>query len=831
MKTRAASPPLHVHVDESTPVHVHVKKSQRSSSAKAVQPKIQDAKMKREFGNLRPTAKVKTRVPWIPPGKTSLRESGYRWEGPTHRLEITPVDTGKDHSALHLSDLSTDEEEVIHGKMKEYEKRIDSLMNEVGSLKTEAELRKKDHLLEKQEKELNLSKQAIQEREEELEEVAQELEQKEQENTRLRHSIERMIEETDYSRIEKEHLLQEKDRLLKKLVEAEMDGAAAAKQVTVLRETIGKLKTEKRMTSSDVNLLTRQKELLLQKLTTFETTNRTLRQLLREQHSQETDAMRLAEQKEVLLKKLTNSEAENARLVLRLQDREKEVDQLLIQVQTEKDNMKSTTELSKSLEVTRAHLQGQLRNKEAENNRMAVQIRNLERTLAQNRGEMDHLLDQLKELKQRGERDKEALKKATRAQKQRAERSEDTVEQLNAQLMEKETQLADTLSTLETWRSRHNKVLKEKNQLEIEISVTNNRITDLTDQLHNMEDKSRAERESLVDKLHRLTSENTSTKLEYERLKAKMAAVEEKLTFAQSEIQQLKASVKQYEGLVDNYKSQVLKTRMEADEFCMKLEMAEQENKLLKDDMNKEIDLVRRQLQCRLTELEPLPEHLKVTEMNLQACQEQLRDYERRHTEQLTSITDLRFKIEQQGDQMEATRERYHNTHEENNRLKLKLESMERKLEEADLQNRELVQVVAKREETIHQNQVRLEEKSRECSTLARQLESAVDDARRQVDQTRERTLSKERSTQSKIVDLETQLSRTKTELNQLRRSKEDIERRLQSRLQDLKDRLEQSESTNRSMQNYVQFLKSSYANVFGETTLTSSPIRPRSPI
>lgn len=59
-------------------------------------------------------------------------------------------------------------------------------------------------------------------------------------------------------------------------------------------------------------------------------------------------------------------------------------------------------------------------------------------------------------------------------------------------------------------------------------------------------------------------------------------------------------------------------------------------------------------------------------------------------------------------------------------------------------------------------------------------------------------------------------------------------DRRYQSRLQDLKDRLEQSESTNRSMQNYVQFLKSSYANVFGDspytTYLTSSPIRSRSP-
>ena len=45
------------------------------------------------------------------------------------------------------------------------------------------------------------------------------------------------------------------------------------------------------------------------------------------------------------------------------------------------------------------------------------------------------------------------------------------------------------------------------------------------------------------------------------------------------------------------------------------------------------------------------------------------------------------------------------------------------------------------------------------------------------------------------------------------------MERRLSSKVSDLKDRLEQSYSTNRSMQNYVHFLKTSYANVFGAGT------------
>ncbi|XP_051893106.1 outer dense fiber protein 2 isoform X2 [Pristis pectinata] len=814
MKTRT-SPLLHVHVDETTPVHVHVKKSPKQVK------KVQKLKGALECGNLRPTSKVKTKVPWIPPGKTSVREVGYKWEGPTHRLDITPVNTEKLHSTLHLSDLSTDDEEAIHGKMNQYEKKINCLMKQVGSLKSEVELRKKNHLLEQREEELNLSKRLIEEKEEELAEVTKELVLIEHKNELLQRNIEMMKEDPENSCSEKKHWRKD-DTLLKKLIEAEMDGAAAAKQAASLRNTISRLGTEKQMSTSECNLLSRQKELLIQKLETFESSNRAVRELLKEQHAQETDALRLFDLKEALLEKLARSEAENAHLLVKMQEIENQTDQLLAQYQTEKDNARAAAEFSKSLESTRAHLQGQLRSKEAENNRLAVQIRNFERTISQQKGQLDYLTEQLRLFQKKGDRDKEALKKATKAQKLRAERSEDAVELLNAQLVDKETQLADALSSAETWRSCHNKVMKEKSQLEIEISILNNRITDLLDQTHHMEDKARGDLESLMDRLHKMSSESTSIKLENETMKANMNALEEKFTFAQTEMQQLKVSIKHYEGLVESYKSQVMKTRMEADEYNMKLEKAERENKLLKDEVNKEIEQVRRQMQKKLSDLEPVPELLKLTEHKLQDCQQQLVMYEKKNVDQSSIICDLRMEIEELGGR---TREKYHSMQEENHNLKLKLETLERKLEDVNTHNRELTLVVAQREETIHQNQQRLEEKSRECTSLARQLETAIEDARRQVDQTRERASSKERTAQSKILDLEAQLSRTKTELTQLRRSKDDAERRFQSRLEDLKDRLEQSECTNRSMHNYVQFLKSSYANVFGETALTSSPV------
>ncbi|CAK6433567.1 unnamed protein product [Pipistrellus nathusii] len=822
MKDRSSTPPLHVHVDENTPVHVHIKKLPKPAVAGSQ--KSHKRGMKGDTVNVRRSVRVKTKVPWMPPGKSSARHVGCKWENPPHCLEITPPSSEKLVSVMRLSDLSTEDDDSGHCKMNHYDKKIDSLMNAVGCLKSEVKMQKGER---------QMAKRFLEERKEELEEVAHELAETEHENTVLRHNIERIKEEKDFTMLQKKHLQQEKECLMSKLVEAEMDGAAAAKQVMALKDTIGKLKTEKQMTCTDINTLTRQKELLLQKLSTFEETNRTLRDLLKDQHSKE-DSGRLMEQQGTLLKRLAEADSEKARLLLLLQDKDKEVEELLQEIQCEKAQAKTASELSKSMESMRGHLQAQLRCKEAENSRLCMQIKNLERSGNQHKAEVEAIMEQLKELKQKGDRDKESLKKAIRAQKERAEKSEEYAEQLHVQLADKDLYVAEALSTLESWRSRYNQVVKDKGDLELEIIVLNDRVTDLVNQQQTLEEKMREDRDSLVERLHRQTAEYSAFKLENERLKASFAPMEDKLNQAHLEVQQLKASAKNYEGMIDSYKSQVLKTRLEADEVAAQLERCDKENKILKDEMNKEIEAARRQFQSQLADLQQLPDILKITESKLAECQDQLQGYERKNIDLSAIISDLRSRIEHQGDKLEMAREKHQASQKENKQLSLKVDELERKLEATNAQNIEFLQVIAKREEAIHQSQLRLEEKTRECGSLARQLESAIEDARRQVEQTKEHAASKERAAQNKILDLETQLSRTKTELTQLRRSRDDAERRYQSRLQDLKDRLDQSESTNRSMQNYVQFLKSSYAHVFGDspytTYLTSSPIRSRSP-
>ncbi|XP_035766450.1 outer dense fiber protein 2 [Neolamprologus brichardi] len=777
-RTRSNSPPIHVHINDTVPVHVHLE-SQRSPG------RSPQGKTAVNKADLRPTAKVKTRGLGITPGKTSIRDATYKWEGPTHNLEITPPqpEPESSQSALQLADLASEEEEGLHGQISQYTRKIDNLLTEVSSLKNEVEMQKRERLLERQSKQLSVSQRVIAEQEEELAEVTKELEETEKENTRLRLSMEKMLEENDCNRqIDSGH--QDKDALLRMLMEAEVNGAAAAKQASALRESIFNLCApgSNKPFGSESSALACQNELLLQKLETFEVTNRTLRKLLREQHESQV----LNNMFSFLLQ----------HLVVKLQEKDREVNRLGKLLDNEKDNARSTAVFSKSLESTRAHLQGQLRSKDAENSRLTVQIKNLEKAANQQKVEIKHLTDQLVTLKQQAGADREALKRAARAQKQRAERSEDTAGHLSIQLLDMVRP-----STAQTYH----------------------RIAELTEQLHTTKDKGRAEKEALLDRLREITAESTAAKLENQSLKATASAVEEKLSVSQLELQQVKVSIRQYEGLLDSYKMQLEKTQAEADEYCARLAQAEQKAQTVQGELEKEIDEVRRELLGRLAELEPLPEALQRSQLQLQEAQDRECSQEKHSLELSTALTDLRMKVETQGSQMELLRQKKKVLLEENTQLQQRVESLERKLKEAGSQNSDLLAVIAKREETVHSNELRLKEKTRECSLLSHRLEEALDDARQQMSETKERVVNKQRSTQSKILDLENQLSRTTAEINQLRRSKEQMEWRYQSQLQDLKDRLEQSDSTNRSLQNYVQFLKGSYASVFGDFSHSSS--------
>nr|XP_020450765.1 outer dense fiber protein 2-like [Monopterus albus] len=614
------------------------------------------------------------------------------------------------------------------------------------------------------------------------------------------------------------------DVLLRALVEAEIDGVAVANQLTALKETTDSLAKDKQLSKLHAAALGRQQGLLLEKIEMFDHTNRSLRDLLREWSEHERESLVLSEQKEALKRRLIDTEAENIRLLAKLTNKEKEASKLAEHLDFEKDNVKTTKELSRIFESTRDHLESQLNRAEAEKTHLAAHIQRMQQSHEQLHQELQALQEELQTLRQRreekeqGRQDQEAVAQLT----QQAERAEESVRQLAEKLQEKEIQLAEALSTSSDWCRRHTKEAAARTQLEEELSTHKLQVAELSSQLRSAEEKSRVEREELRDQLHHLSAEHASAELDNQKLKSELTSSEEKLRGLQSEARQLKSSIRKHENQVEKYKMKVQQARLESEEYSLKLEMTQKEVWEVKVSLEREKEQVRRELLGRVRELETLPDRLRRTEQQLRDAQQEADAHERRNMEHTSAISEVRLKVEQQGTQLETLQQRNVLLQEENNVLKEKIHNLERRLEDTKVENKEMFQALSSKEASVCSVQQQLEEKSRECSVLSRQLQQALDDAQREVNDNMQRVLSKERVSQSKALDLQSQLSRAKTELSQLQRSKDEMERHFQSQLQNMKDRLEQSDSTNRSLQNYVQFLKTSYGNVFCDSLLGS---------
>ncbi|XP_016898547.1 outer dense fiber protein 2-like isoform X2 [Cynoglossus semilaevis] len=607
----------------------------------------------------------------------------------------------------------------------------------------------------------------------------------------------------------------EPDALLRALVEAEIDGMAVTNQLSALKETVNSLTKEKRFSKCHTTQVSRQQKLLLDKIEMFDRTNQNLRQLLRDWSEQQKDWLLSSQHRNSLKKKLTESEAENTRLLSKLNHKEKEAYKLAQHLDFEKDTVKTTEELSKILESTRDHLESKLHRTEVEKSCLAAQIKKMHQDQEQQQQELQALQEELLTLRkcrdQEHERESELIRRA-----------EETSRELAEKLHEKEGELAKALSSSSDWCLRHSREAAAKVKLEEEISTLALQVSEMRAKIQTAEERSRAEREELRDRLHHLSAENASTTLENNTLKAELTSSLEKLRGLQSEARELRTSIRKYESLVEKYKNKLQQSRSDADKRCNELQQKQQEVEVLQAGLDKEREQVRREMFNRLQELEIMPDKLRRVELQLRHSQQEADAHQRRNLEHSSTLSDLRHKVEQQGSQLEMSQERNMLLQEDNKVLKEKTRDLELKLEEMKKENREMSQTMTSQESSIHSLQQQMEERNRECSVLNRQLQHAVDDAQRQMDDNVQKVWAKERVSQSKALDLQSQLSRAKSELSQLQRSKEEMERRFQNQLQNMKERLEQSDSTNRTLQNYVQFLKVSYGNVFGDSLVQS---------
>ncbi|XP_035276281.1 outer dense fiber protein 2-like [Anguilla anguilla] len=606
--------------------------------------------------------------------------------------------------------------------------------------------------------------------------------------------------------------------LLTALQDAEKAANSAAIQLVSFKELLGDRSADSRLNASEERWMSRQKALLLEKLEAFKSMNRAVRLQLKDFQDREADRLEADRHMYVLLKKLTLTETENLNLKKDLSEKERRIEELINIKQKEKEKLETVMQLSKSVETTRAHLQGQLRNKESENSRLTVQLRGLEKTIAEQKLQIESLKTQISSVSEKEKEEKEALKKATRVQKQRAEKFETAMEKSYALLREKDAELASVRAEVEVWRRRQEEVVEVKTPLEAQVAVLKQQISEMTELLQSERANVRMSNEDLLQKVEKLNSENADVSLENAALKASVSDLEEKLRRCVEEMQE-QASISQHQKqLREDYQTQVADQQKEVEELKTRLEKVLKEKEELMEAKDAEVRKVREQLQVRVSELEAYPELLSAAEQRVRDCQDRLGLSQETLSLEAHTLQQLQAKMENQTEQLRSSLDMKDSIREANTDLQGKIESLQRRVEEVAAENRDLVQKLSVQEEALQYSGRQLELRSAECLSLTRQLETALADVKQQVSIVTEKAAARERTLQSKILELDSERNRSEKELKALRLSKESMEKQFEVRQKDLQLRLDQSETHKRSIQNYIDFLKNSYTAMFEDS-------------
>ncbi|XP_055739640.1 outer dense fiber protein 2-like isoform X2 [Salvelinus fontinalis] len=555
-----------------------------------------------------------------------------------------------------------------------------------------------------------------------------------------------------------------KSPLMKTLMDAEAAANSAAVQLMSFKETLEDDFADSRHSASDNRRMSRQRGLLLEKLEVFKRINKSVRQQLKDLQDAEASRMETDKHIDLLLKKLTQAECDNLHLKRNLNDKEKMVDELMGLRKKEMENTENAVHATKSVETTRAHLQSQLHSKEADNNHLTVQLRGLERQLTEQKLEIDGLRGEISSVSEKAEQEKEGLKKATRAQKQRAERFEAAVDKCYTQLREKDVQLAEACSERDTWRRQQEQKTNARILLDAQIGLLKGQIADITAKLQKEREEFTAANEVLLLKVEKLNAENGDIGLENATLKASIVELELQLVHSKAALKEESTVSQERKDQAEQYQSQVAELQMEVEDLRIKLEGFLREAENIREGRDAEVK-----------------------------------------------------KVERQGEKMRSSVDMKESIHEANSQLRQKLDALQKQMEELHGENQELIRRLAGQEEALHYSSRQLEQRSADCQALNRQLEAAVADVRQQVSKVKDKAVSRESSLQTRILELEAEKSRRENELKHMKQSKQSAEKQFEVRLKDLQLSLDQSKSHKQSIQNYVDFLKNSYATMFDE--------------
>nr|XP_040027852.1 outer dense fiber protein 2-like isoform X1 [Gasterosteus aculeatus aculeatus] len=611
-----------------------------------------------------------------------------------------------------------------------------------------------------------------------------------------------------------------KNPFLKTLIDAEAAANSAAIQLVSFKDAMEDTFADSRQSAIDKRRIARQRGLLLEKLEDFKRINKSVRQKLKQVQDAESDRIESNHQTEILLKRISQAESDNEQLKRDLSEKDQKIKELLDLQREEQENMKSALQMTKSVEATRAHLQSQLRIKEAQNNRLNVQLRAVEKTLTGQKMEIDDLKGSVASLTEKAAQDKESLKKATRAQKLRAQRFEAAIEKCYVQLKEKDAQLTEARLERDSRRQRKEQEREEKEKLVVHIELLNSQMADLAERLRKEKDELSAAHELVTQRVEKLIAENGDLNVNNATLKASVAQLEQQLADCESALSEVKVVSEERKHQVGQEQLQAAELQAELNNLKMKYANVLNETEETRDGKGTKVAKARQELQGRLDQLESFPELLSAAEQSLLECRDNLRRSERKCSEK--SVRQMQDKMETETNTLRSSVEMRESIRDANLQLNEKEASLQKKVDALQQENLELVRRLASQEESLSYSNLQLDQRSSEGQALSRQLEAALADVKQQIKKVKDQATSREEALQTKILKLEAEKSRRDDELRLLCRSKLTAQKQFEVRLKDLQLSLDQSESHKQSIQNYVDFLKNSYKTMFDEGLQTA---------
>lgn len=240
------------------------------------------------------------------------------------------------------------------------------------------------------------------------------------------------------------------------------------------------------------------------------------------------------------------------------------------------------------------------------------------------------------------------------------------------------------------------------------------------------------------------------------------------------------------------------------------IDLMEMENQRISEQVNLEIQRVKNQFQEKLTELMPLPDILKSTQLKLQEAQQMHLLAERnneaiarelqQYKEKLAALTDL---------DSAATGE------DEKQLMRMKINELEHDLEEYKNMEMEHAIELEKVTEAKDQFERTAEEKAHEVTQLESQLENLREETARQVARTKDRCEMVRRSMQNQINDMERQLAQSRALAKTAQKDRDEIRQKMQAQINNLNENFEDAQMRIRNLQGHVNFLKNTYGSPF----------------